>query len=373
MQTLRDTFASLSEPQRWWLGGGLGAVVVVFVVILLVTGGDDPLDAPTTTTAPSAPTSSSAASTSTTTSTTEPTTTTRTNAAAGWPLTGTAAEEGSTDSPILAVKIDNTIAARPQAGLEMADLVIDIPVEGGISRLLAFFQSGIPTEIGPVRSVREVDSKLLAPFGALLAYSGGNAPVVAAVLEVAADLGHPALGALAYRRAPDRAAPYDLMFDPQAGLATVDQPASLAGPWLSFGEGPTGESARTVEIVSSASHQVSYGFSASDGGYLRFHGSQPHESSSGDQLVATNVVVLVVDQLETGRTDSGGAPVPDFEVLGSGEAVVFRDGMVFPGRWERGRVIDFFRFFDDSGFEINLASGTTWVHLVPEGRTFDWR
>lgn len=255
----------------------------------------------------------------------------------------------------------------------MADLVFDIPVEGGISRLLAFFQSRIPVEIGPVRSVREVDPKLLAPFGALVAYSGGIAPVVTSVLEVAIDGGHPALGGQAYRRAPDRPALYDLMLDPAAALATIDEPTSSAGSWLSFGDGMTGAVARTIEIESSPLHQVTYGFSAADGGYLRFHESQPHETAAGDQLVATNVVVLVVEQLETGRTDSSGASVPDFEVLGSGEAVVFRDGTAIVGRWERGRVIDFFRFFDESGFEINLASGTTWVHLVPEGRTFDWR
>ncbi len=372
MQTLRETFASLTERQRWWLAGGLGAVLVVFVFVLIVTGSDDPPETTTTTSPPVSTTTLTSTTSGSTTSTIESTTTTKV-AANAWPLTGQAGDEGSAGSPILAVKIDNTITSRPQAGLEMADLVFDIPVEGGISRLLAFFQSRIPVEIGPVRSVREVDPKLLAPFGALVAYSGGIAPVVTSVLEVAIDGGHPALGGQAYRRAPDRPALYDLMLDPAAALATIDEPTSSAGSWLSFGDGMTGAVARTIEIESSPLHQVTYGFSAADGGYLRFHESQPHETAAGDQLVATNVVVLVVEQLETGRTDSSGASVPDFEVLGSGEAVVFRDGTAIVGRWERGRVIDFFRFFDESGFEINLASGTTWVHLVPEGRTFDWR
>ena len=373
MQTVRETLASLTERQRWWLGGGLGAVVLVFVVVLIVTGSDDPPASTTTTSLPASTTSSTATTVPTTTSTTEPTTTTTTDTALRWPLTGLPAEEGFREAPILAVKIDNTIASRPQAGLETADLVFDIPVEGGISRLLAFYQSSIPAEVGPVRSIREVDPKLLAPFGTLLAYSGGNAPVVISVQEVATDLGHPMLGDVAYRRAPDRPAPYDLMFDPEAGLATVDERANTGESWLSFGEDPTGEQARTISIESSERHQVTYGYSASDGGYLRFHESLPHESASGDQLVATNVVVLVVEQLETGRTDSSGAPVPDFDVLGSGEAVIFRDGTALSGRWERGREIDFFRFFDASGFEINLAAGTTWVHLLPEGRTFNWR
>jgi hypothetical protein len=255
----------------------------------------------------------------------------------------------------------------------MADLVFDIPVEGGISRLLALFQSQMPGDVGPVRSVREVDPKLLAPLGGFLAHSGGNAGVIAAVREAATDLGHPVLGSAAYRRSPDRPAPYDLIFDSTAGLATIEDLEEPRFSGVLFGEGLAGEQAQTVEISSSNRHRVRYGFSAADGGYLRFHESQPHLTESGEQVTATNVVVLVVDQLETGRTDSSGAPVPDFDVLGSGPAVVFRDGQAVEGRWERGRLADFFRLFTESGIAINLAPGTTWIHVVPEGGISEWR
>lgn len=366
MQTLRDTFASLTWRQRWWLGGGAAAVLVLLVVVVIVAGSGDQLPDTTTTSLPTTTTSS-------TTSTSITTTTTTVDVAEIWPLTGLSVEEGTPTVPILAVKIDNTPDARPQEGLEMADVVFDIPVEGGISRLLGLYQSRLPPEIGPVRSVREVDPKLLAPFGAFLAYSGGNDAVVNSLREVAVDLGDPVLGTLAYRRVADRHAPYDLMLDPEAALATVEDANGTAGSWLPFGDSSAGDFARTVEIKSSNLHEVVYGYSAVDGGYLRFHRSQPHLAASGDQIVAANVIVLVVKQLQTGRTDSSGAPVPDFDVLGSGPAVVFRDGVALEGRWERGRSADFFRFFDSSGNEINLAAGTTWVHLVPEDRTYEWR
>ena len=72
-------------------------------------------------------------------------------------------------------------------------------------------------------------------------------------------------------------------------------------------------------------------------------------------------------------TCSSGAPVPDFDVVGAGEAVVFRDGIAVEGRWERRELNDFLSFVDQAGNEIGLATGTTWVHLVPQGRTFEWR
>ena len=373
MQTLRDTFASLTVRQRWWLGGGTAALFVLVLTLIIVSGSEDePAETTTTTTAP--PTTSTSASTTSTS-------TTSTTAFAGdrWPLTGLPLVGGETTDPILAVKIDNSPSSRPQQGLELADLVFDIPVEGGISRLLALYQSQLPTEIGPVRSVREVDPKLLGPFGAFIAYSGGQSFVVAELRAVAIDVGDPQLGSTAYRRAADRPALYDLMLDPAAALASIQDPSGIADGWLSFLDipgaemPPGGDSALTIDIASSNSHQVEYGYSATDGGYLRFHRSQPHQTVSGDQIVATNVIVLVVEELETGRTDSSGSPVPDFEVFGTGEAVVFRDGVALVGRWERGRITDFFRMFDDSGEEIRLAPGTTWIHLLPRGRTFEWR
>ena len=373
MQTLRDTYASLTVRQRRWLGGGTAALFVLVLTLIIVSG---PEDEPAETTS----TTTTTATTSTSTSTTSASTTSTTVFAGDrWPLTGLPVVEGETTDPILAVKIDNSTSSRPQEGLELADLVFDIPVEGGISRLLAFYQSQLPPGIGPVRSVREVDPKLLGPFGAFIAYSGGQSFVVAAVQAVATDVGDPQLGSAAYRRAADRPAPYDLMLDPAAALATIEDPFTIADRWLSFLDiadaepSAGGDPALTINIASSNAHQVEYGYSATDGGYLRFHRSQPHQVVSGDQIVATNVIVLVVEELETGRTDSSGSPVPDFEVFGTGEAVVFRDGVALAGRWERGRIADFFRLFDDSGQEIRLAPGATWIHLLPRGRTFEWR
>ena len=73
---------------------------------------------------------------------------------------------------------------------------------------------------------------------------------------VAVDFGEPVLGAAAYRRAGDRPAPYNFMFDPAAAFATVQDPSASEASWLSFGDYPTEEAARTVEIGSSRVHEV---------------------------------------------------------------------------------------------------------------------
>ena len=86
------------------------------------------------------------------------------------PFTG---EPVRTLGRVLAVKIDNIVTARPQTGLQSADLMYVIPVEGGLTRFMAVYSSRLPKVIGPVRSTREEDLNILRQFGKpALAYSG---------------------------------------------------------------------------------------------------------------------------------------------------------------------------------------------------------
>ena len=335
-----------------------GAVLLALVIGAVLAARDgEPASAPTTTTV--APTTSTSTSAPTSTSTTAA-------AAVRFPLSGETADPESILRRVLVAKIDNSTLGRPQVGLAEADLVIDVLVEGGTSRLLAFYHSEDPQQFGPVRSVREVDPKLVAPFIPISAHSGGVPAVEASLREVAFDLGHPVVPS-AYTRAPNRPAPYDLIADPAALRAAGPPPAEepLATTLEFDDQPPEGETAVTVEVQMSPDHQVTYRYSEVDGGYLRFHGDQPHEDASGRHLAATNVVVLFVQQLETNRTDVSGAPVPDYEVLGTGEAVVFRNGQVLAGTWERGRLQDFFRLVGPDGLGVRLDPGTTWIQLAP--------
>ena len=80
---------------------------------------------------------------------------------------------------MLAVKIDNIVYARPQTGLQSADLVYVIPVEGGLTRFMAVYSSHIPPVVGPVRSARQSDLDLLRQFGRpAFAWSGATPHLV---------------------------------------------------------------------------------------------------------------------------------------------------------------------------------------------------
>ncbi|MDP3209308.1 MAG: DUF3048 domain-containing protein, partial [Rhodoglobus sp.] len=90
------------------------------------------------------------------------------------PLTGQVVAQGALTNPSIAAKIDNHEDARPQIGLNRADIVFEELVEGGITRYVAVWQSDIPDELGPIRSIRPMDPDIISPFGGIVAYAGGQ-------------------------------------------------------------------------------------------------------------------------------------------------------------------------------------------------------
>ena len=129
------------------------------------------------------------------------------------PLTGLPLAAGSAAAtrPALFVKIENAPQARPQTGLDKADVVYEAIAEGGITRFAAIFQSIDPGDLGPVRSVRPQDPDIAAPLRGIAAFSGGVAPIVSDLSTVAQNLSaDTSVAAAAYHRTSDRSAPHNL-------------------------------------------------------------------------------------------------------------------------------------------------------------------
>ena len=125
-----------------------------------------------------------------------------------WPLTGVAGEP--VVRPSLAVKIENTAVARPQTGLDQADVVWETIVEFDVSRFIAVFHSQVPAEVGPIRSVRPMDPVILAPMHGLLAFSGGQPGILDLVAASGVQMISHDAGAPGMYRTKDRAAPHNV-------------------------------------------------------------------------------------------------------------------------------------------------------------------
>lgn len=322
----------------------LAAILLGLAVIAAGCGGGD--DRPTTTTGASS----------------------TTTAAAGpiVPLTGRPGEGPA--RPALVVKIDNAPKARPQAGINLADIVVEEAVEGGITRLFTVFHSQDVPVIGPVRSARSTDIALAAPLNRpLFAYSGANSVFLRLINEAPmVDIGVNAVPG-AYRRERGRPALYDL-FSSSAALFGAAPPGAAPPPPI-FRYGPAAPGGRPsqgahLEFRGRVVTSVDWSWDAAKAGWVRTQNGTPHVDADGVRVTATNVVVQVVPYEDTGIRDQSGEPVPEAKLVGEGRALVFRDGMVTEGTWSKASADAITEYKTPDGQTLTLNPGQTWVELA---------
>jgi DUF3048 family protein len=289
-----------------------------------------------------------------------------------WPLTGL--ESGAVPAhPALAVKIENSLDARPQTGLGAADIVWEQVVEGGISRYVAVYHSTLPAELGPIRSTRPMDPAITGPLHGLFAASGGQAEYLDAVAGAGLQVLTFDGGDDGFHRIDTRYAPHNVYAAPQALLAQADA-GHLADPVPQFDVAVAAEQgtavlagtpANVLELTLSGVSRPQWTWNPPDGRWLRAEGSTPALEADGTQLGATNVVVLRVDVVDTGGVDPAGNPIPETVLVGSGEALVASGGKTVAATWVKNSATDRLVLRDATGNPVRLAPGRTWVELVP--------
>jgi hypothetical protein len=288
------------------------------------------------------------------------------------PLTGLPlADAAKARRPALVVKIDNAPKARPQVGLNQADVVVEEKVEDGVTRLFTIFHSGDSDPVGPVRSARTTDIILAtALHRPLFAYSGTNAtfqkqvsaaPLVDVGVERASG---------DYFRQSGRPAPYNL-FSRTSSLFTKPAPQSSAPPALfpyrsgALAGGAPAAGAHIEYVGKHITTVVDYAWNGS--AWARTQDRTPHKDGAGVQVAPKNVVIQLVQYKSTGQIDRSGADVPEAELVGTGEAWILTDGKVVKGTWSKPTAETVTVYAGPDGKPVGLTPGQTWVELAPVG------
>lgn len=355
------------------------AVALALITLAACSSGDDAEPTttsanPTTTstTAPAPTTTVARASTTTTSSSTSTSTTTTLPEVLRMPLTG--APVSSTDEiparPALVVKIDNHPRARPQSGLNNADIVFEEIVEGTLTRFAAVFQSMDADPVGPIRSGRSQDVDMLGPFnGPAFAWSGGNGGVRALIrnsdfinLDAGFTPGY-------YRRSGRGGAPHNLYSSTQALWANVPPEEMVAPPsifsYLRPEETFAGQPATSIDVPMDGI-KVRWEWDADDGVYRRFMNGSSHETEGDGQVVADNIVVMGVDY----DRSAADANSPEAQTLGSGPVYVFADGLMRTGVWIHLDRLDQYGLVAPDDSIIALPPGRTWIELAHNAENF---
>ena len=289
----------------------------------------------------------------------------------------------------IAVMIDDSPAARQQAGLSSASVVWQAPAEGGIPRYMAVFQSGTPERIGPVRSARLYFVRWAAEWKAVYLHAGGPPPLRAflagrqtLVLDVPGR---------ATRRLSFRAAPHNLYtegvrlrhFAERAKHATSARLAydpTTPGRLQPFRDGALeadrGPDRGTIRVTYT-SEVVSYRYDRASNTWQRsVDGREQHDAlatanrgngtiGSGPRIAPTTVVLMVVPIRRSKSIEGPALGRLEADSLGTNTAWVFADGRVTKGTWRKRTPTDRTLFLDAAGHEIAFPRGQIFVQVVP--------
>ncbi len=294
-------------------------------------------------------------------------TTTSAAIVATFPLTGVGTSDAAkARRPAVAVKIDNSADARPQAGIDHADLVYEEYTEG-ITRFIVVFQSSDAPAVGPVRSVRPADPDVVKPLGGPLAFSGGS-PAVLDVVKASGLRQITENDTDTLKRRAGRAAPHNLYTTTDAlfhKAGSVPPPPPF-GPFLTPGQAFTGAGATPathLNLAPAPDVTAAYQWDPPSGTWKRTTDGRPHVLEGGGQISPTNIIV----QYTPYSTFAADKKVRYPEVVGSGDALVFASGTMVRAKWSKAAAGSVTTYTDTTGKPIALPPGQTWIHLLEPG------
>ncbi|HET9849381.1 MAG TPA: DUF3048 domain-containing protein [Candidatus Dormibacteraeota bacterium] len=273
--------------------------------------------------------------------------------------------------PPLEIVIENSGPARPQLGLQGADIVVEYISEYSISRMTAIYFNALPPLIGPVRSCRMINIPLNFAFRGVTMCSGASDGTLGqlwrqGVPVVINDYDH---GGHFFRSA-SRAAPHNLYTSadradrlrheivPAPAPFTVDPPHD---------DIDAGNPAAPPDV---GLHAVSYRFDPGRRVYLRFdHGAPFVDAATRVQVAVKTVAIVHAPFGDAGWTEdvNGGAHSIIYDLAGQGPAELYSDGNLVAATWHISTGIPLY-FTDAGGNVIRLNTGLTWVHVLGNGQ-----
>ncbi|WP_214327401.1 DUF3048 domain-containing protein [Nonomuraea sediminis] len=281
----------------------------------------------------------------------------------GHPFTG---QPGQEPKPVLAVKIENTAAGKPQMGLKSADIVYIEQVEGGLTRLMAIFSSKLPAKVGPVRSARISDLHIVPQFGKpAFAYSGVQTKMLpfmakASLFDVG-DTRNPG----AYFRQPGRVAPYNLFASTKKLLAKAPDADKAKDIGFTFGDAPAdgGVDKKSWTVRWPAAH-FTFDWSDAKKQWMISQDGKKDMAAEGGQQSAPTVVIQYVQTVRSQFHDFHQSYTPLVKTIGKGKAIVLRDGKAYKANWSRPDEEHGTTYTTEDGQPMNFAQGPVWIALA---------
>ncbi len=292
------------------------------------------------------------------------------------PLTGELVDPAVAERRPLAVVIENHTEARPQSGYLDADIVYETLAEGGITRTLAIFQSKESKEVGPVRSAREYFVDWATELNAIFTHVGGSADALDLIAKIKTPDLNQFYNADSFWRSSDRYAPHNVYTTTEKllsraksnGLETSTKVTPLSFKKEAESKDRTAGQQIAIDF-SGYDYNVGYTYDLTSNTYFRSIAKIPAKDRlSGTQIAPKNVIVYFTSTVP--YINYEGAQGVRIGLNGkAGKGYFFQDGKTIPITWSKASRSAQTKYLDESGKEIRLNPGQTWIEVVPEGRS----
>ncbi len=289
------------------------------------------------------------------------------------PINGLPMPSGSNNSIVIGIKNDNNVRARPQSGPQVADAVVEVLVEGGMTRFINIFYQSDTTYHGPIRSARPTDPTVLRPVGGVLVASGATGGLIPEIV----DMGVPVISDRRpeYFRISSRNAPHNLYADTEKlkqhainkGYKKYSNPQPLF-PWGNPSQS-NWKSNSYLKLTFSSYTSTTWTWNGSS--YARTY-YDAYKNSSNDnvhywtdkngnqgQITTTTVIALFCEPY------THPLQLPSVKTVGEGRAIILHKGKLLDARWKRGSNLDPFHIVDSNDNILYVPKGKVWISLVP--------
>ena len=289
------------------------------------------------------------------------------------PVNGLPMPSGANNSIVIGIKNDNNVNARPQSGPQNADAVVEVLVEGGMTRFINIFFQSDTAYNGPIRSARPTDPTVLRPLGGVLVASGATGGLIPEIV----DMGVPVITDRRpdYFRISSRKAPHNLYADTSKlkstaigrGYKKTNNPQPLF-PW---GDPSLSNWSNNNYLTLTFSGYTSTTWTWNGSKYLRsYYDAYKNQKSDNvhywaDQngntgQISTDTVIALFCEPYLHPLQ-----LPSVKTIGEGRAIILHDGKLLDAKWKRGSNLDPFHIVDSNNNILYVPKGKVWISLVP--------
>lgn len=289
------------------------------------------------------------------------------------PVNGLPMPSGANNSIVIGIKNDNNVNARPQSGPQNADAVVEVLVEGGMTRFINIFYQSDTVYHGPIRSARPTDPTVLRPLGGVLVASGATGGLIPEIV----DMGVPVITDRRpdYFRISSRNAPHNLYADTSKLKSTAIgrgyKKTSNPQPLFPWGDPSLSNWSSNNYLTLTFSGYTSTTWTWNGSKYIRSY-YDAYKNQKTDNVhywadqngntgqISTDTVIALFCEPYIHPLQ-----LPSVKTVGEGRAIILHGGKLLDAKWKRGSNLDPFHIVDSNNNILYVPKGKVWISLVP--------